>query len=89
MQTACARLGSFEHDSDYLLYAYKVVVAFSSGECSTIHSPPALFLFLFCFFFGSGDYLAHTNSTLLCQDQSTVAQRAETTVAKLSLTSYM
>ena len=39
-----------------------VVVAFSSrarilGECSTIHSPPALLFF-------SGDYLAHTNSTV-------------------------
>ena len=35
----------------------------------------------------SGDWLAHTNSTLLYQDQSTVAQRAETTVAECFLTS--
>ena len=55
-----------------------VVVDFSSlarilGECSTIHSQPALFLFFFFsfsfffpffFFFFSGDYQPHTNSTL-------------------------
>ena len=72
-----------------------VVVAFSSlarilEECSTIHSPPALF-----FFFGGGVggvegkgewELARVHSFhSLCQDQSTVAQRAETTVAKCSL----
>ena len=44
-----------------------VVVALSSlartlGKCSTIHSPPAVFV-LFCFLL-SGDWLAHTNSTL-------------------------
>ena len=35
----------------------------------------------------SGDQLAHTTSTFFGQDQSTVAQQAETTVAKCYLTS--
>ena len=47
--------------------------------------PACAFLFLFFFFLLSGDWIAHTNSTLLGQDQSTVAQRAETTVAECSL----
>ena len=56
-----------------------VVVAFSSlarilGEMFD-HSFPAC-----AFFFLSGDWLAHINST--------VAQRAETTVAGCSLTSF-
>ena len=34
-----------------------------------------------------GDEFAHNNSTLLSQDQSTLAQRAETTVAKYFLAS--
>ena len=49
------------------------------GECSTIHSPPALF-------FLKWRLAPHINSTLLCQDQSTVAQRAKTTVIECSLT---
>ena len=47
------------------------------------NSPPALFFF----FFLSGDRLAHTNFNFLGQDQSAVAQRAETTVAECSWTS--
>ena len=35
--------------------------------------------FFFIYFFRSGNQLAHTNSTLSCHDESTVAQRAETT----------
>ena len=35
----------------------------------------------------SGDQLAHTTSTFFGQDQSTVVQQAETTVAKCYLTS--
>ena len=46
------------------------------GKGFTVHSLPALFVCL------SGDQLAHTNSTIFGQDQSTVAQRAETTVAE-------
>ena len=47
------------------------------------HSLPACTFFLFW----SGDYTVHANITLSCQDQSTVAQSAEMTVAKCSLTS--
>ena len=57
-----------------------------SGECSTIHSPPALFFFIFFFFLKWGLARAHLFHSLV-QDQSTVAQRAETTVAKCSPTS--
>ena len=60
-----------------------VVVAFSSLERILWEFSPALFFF----FFFSWDKLAHTNSTLLHQDQSTVAQWAETAVAECSLTS--
>ena len=50
---------------------------------STIHSPPVLF-----FFFNLKWRLARANSFhSLGQDQSTVAQRSETTVAECSLTS--
>ena len=42
---------------------------------------------IFFFFFVSGNYRAHTDFHSLCQDQSTVAQFAETTVADYSLTS--
>ena len=64
-----------------------VVVTFSLlagtlGEYSSLVSPTVLF-----FFFLSGDWLAHTDSTLLCQDQSIMAQRAEMTVGECSLTS--
>ena len=66
-----------------------VVVAISSlarilGECSTIHSPPALFFSLFFFLMWrlARPHLFHS----VYQDQSTVAQRAEMTVAKWSLT---
>ena len=54
-----------------------LMVAFSSlariwGECSTIHSPPALFFFFFPFFEMeiSSTHLIHS----VGQDQSTVAQ---------------
>ena len=60
-----------------VLVVVVVVLAFFSlakifGECSTIHSTPALFFFLkwrlgFAHYFHSS-----------CQDQSTVAQQAET-----------
>ena len=67
-----------------------VVVAFSSlariwGKCSTIHSPPALYFFSFFFFLTwklARVHLFHS----LWQDQSTVVQRAETTVAECSVT---
>ena len=55
-----------------------VVVAFW-GECSTLHSLLELLFFL--------NFKNKTNSTLSCQDQSTVAQRAETIVSEFSLTS--
>ena len=50
------------------------LVAFSSlariwGECSTIHFPPALF------------FKVEISSRALIQDQFTMAQQAETTVA--------
>ena len=56
-----------------------VVAAFSSlariwGECSAIHSPPSLF------FFFKVELSSRTLIPLLCQDQSTVAQQAETTI---------
>ena len=70
-------------------------VAFSSlakilGEGSMIHSLPALFVvvvavFLF-FLFKWRLARAHAFHSL-CQDQSTVAQRAGTTVAESSMTS--
>ena len=47
-------------------------------------------LFIACaffLFFLSGDKLLHTNSTFQAGDQSTVAQRAETTLAERSMTS--
>ena len=57
------------------------------GISSTSQSPPALF-FSFLFFFLMWKLPAHTNSSLpLCRDQFTVAQMAETTVAKCFLTS--
>ena len=64
-----------------------VVVAFSSrarilGECSKIHFPPAAF-----FFFFEVEISSRTLIPLFGQDQSTVGQRAETTVAECSLTS--
>ena len=60
------------------------VVAHSSlarilGECATIRSPPALFFFLKRRLARAQQF--HT----LCQDQSTVAQRAETTMVEFSL----
>ena len=45
-----------------------------SGKFDKKHSPPALFIF------PGGDQLACTSSTLMAKNQSTVAQRAETTV---------
>ena len=58
------------------------------GEGLTIHSELLLLLF---FFFESGDELALTNSPFnffIGQNQSTVAQQAETTVAQCFLTSW-
>ena len=49
------------------------------GKYSTIHSPPALF------FLSQKLARAHLFHSL-CEDQSTVAQRVETTVAECSLT---
>ena len=52
--------------ADHLVVVVVVVVAFFSSlarileACSTIHSPPALFVCVY----GSGDQLALTNSTL-------------------------
>ena len=62
------------------------VVAFSSlerilGECSIIRSPSALFSSSFFFFLKWRLALVHYFHSL-CQDQSTVAQRDEMTVAK-------
>ena len=62
-----------------------VVASFSRarilGECSTIHSPLALLFF-------KVEISSRTLIPLFGQDQSTVAQRAETTVTECSLTSY-
>ena len=49
------------------------------------HSLPACALFIHLLF-KSGDKLMHATSNLLCQDLSTVAQRAEMTVVECSLT---
>ena len=70
-------------------HAAMVVVAFSSwgriwGGCLTIHSLPALFFFFLKWRLAR----AHCFHSL-CQDRSTVAQRAETTMAECSLTSCM
>ena len=51
-------------------------------ECSTIHSPSALFLFA-CLFLKLRLARAHQLHSL-GQDLSTVAQRAETTVVEIS-----
>ena len=51
------------------------------------HSFPVCAL-IFFFFYG-GDQLAHTNSILFCQDKPIVAQWAEMTMAKCSLTSCL
>ena len=66
-----------------------MVVAFSSrarilGECSTVQSSPGIIIIIIIIIILSGDLLAPTNSTLLGQDQSTAAQRAETTVTECS-----
>ena len=66
-----------------------VVVALSSlakilGECSTILSPPVP---IFFFFGGGGWKIARGHEFhSLYQKQSTMAQRAKTTVAEYSLT---
>ena len=58
------------------------------GECSAIHSPLALLLLLLPLLLLQVEIkLAYSNSTLLSQGQSTVAQRAETTAIEWSLTS--
>ena len=56
------------------------------GECSTIQFPPALFFFSF-FFFSEVEISSRTLIPLFGHHQSTVAQRAETTVAECSLES--
>ena len=71
------------HDSRFW---HGVVMVFSSlarilGECSTIHSLLLLFFFFVKWRLGRTHWFYS-----LGQDQSTVAQRAETTVAKCSLT---
>ena len=65
-----------------------VVVAFFSfarilGKCSTIHFSRALFL-VFVLKWRFEVKLAHTISTL-CQDQSTMAQQAETIVNNITI----
>ena len=55
------------------------------GECSTIHSPPALFFFCFLKWRLARTLLFHS----LGQDQSTVAKQAETTVTECFLTSFV
>ena len=59
-----------------------------SGDGSTIHSPPALFFFVvvcFCLRLRlARAHLFHSSG----QNQFTVAQRAETTVAECSLMRY-
>ena len=88
----------FSRDISDCVFCYKnrialirdlvVVVALLSlariwGECLTFHSPPAHFTFFFLKWRLARAHLFHS----LGQDQSTVAQRAETTVAECSLTS--
>ena len=70
-----------------------VVVAYSSlarvmGECLSIHSVPALFSSFFLFFLKWRLVRTHLFHPL-GQDQSTVAQPTEMTVAECSLTSFM
>ena len=52
------------------------------GDCSTIHSPPAFFIFIL-----KVEINSCTLIPLFRQGQFTVAHRAETTVAEFSLTS--
>ena len=56
-----------------------MTMAFSSLAARTLGEGLCCAGLFVCFI---GDQLVHTNSTFLCQDQSTVAQWAETTVAK-------
>ena len=65
------------------LAEWLVVVVFSSvvriwGDCSTIHSPPAFCLLCF----GSGDKLAHTNSTLHAERTPNKRQHTKLTLEK-------
>ena len=74
------------------LYASVWLVAFSSrariwGECWTIHFPPALFFFFFFFFLFKWRVARINQLHPSGQYQSTVAQRAETTVTECFLTS--
>ena len=60
------------------------------GECSTIHSRRELFCFSFFFlFFLKVEISSGTLIPLTCKDQSTLAQRAETTEDECSRTSRM
>ena len=74
--------------ASHSIFEHMVVVTFGSltrivGESSMIHSPPGLF-------FSLQWRPTHTHKFhFLGQDQSTVAQRAEMTLAKHSLTSCM
>ena len=77
-------LGSWSVFNYSVIAVTLVMVAFSScarilGECSTVHSPPALFLKV--------ELSLRRRIPLLCQDQSSVAQRTEMTVTKCSLMS--
>ena len=70
-------------------YVHRVLVAVASsslakisGKCSTVHPPPALFFLKWRL---ARVHWFHS----LGQDQSTVAQRVETTVAECALTSYV
>ena len=93
-QAHSAEVSLFSNVSRQLLHstfcAYSVVVAFSSrarllGECSTVHSPPALFFFFFLKWRLAHAHWFHS----LDQDQSTVARQAETTVTECFLTSWV
>ena len=78
--TGCMYLHTHLHPGGGFFLACKDL-----GKCSTIHSPPALF-----FFFFLKCRLARTHLfRCLGQDQSTVAQRAETTVSECSSTSCL
>ena len=68
-----------------MVSAFSLLERRTPGERSTTHSPPAFFFF-FLFFPNWRSARAHYFHSL-CQDQSTVAQRAEMTVTECSLMS--